>query len=317
MFQKTITLLLVLIVVGGLAWYANNVLNSGGVTNFEDSPQNYEHTKPYLVYANFGVSREIVGIFNDKTKKLFTDTDEKEKVLKFSNISQMKVVAIMGENYESKSGSLFEIDLNTGKKTLLQKYFSLKSTLSLSADGEKIAYTKFSNIEEFYGYTLYFEEKSGSNRKKVYNSSDVIKSPVFKTSSKIDFIVTENLQSVIKEFNSVNNKVSDIIKDDNVIDSISSNGKDLLYSLRKSNNSSGQIDIIYSGNTISEKVTDFSGGIANFLALSTDGQIGYVLAQYSLEKINEETSGQLYTLNIENLERQSAGKGNQILGWQN
>lgn len=330
MAQKIITVILALLIIGGLAWYFNKTYlqSSSGIGN-EKIPQfkpstSIENIKSGLVYTTKNEAQEIWQVnFKKESKKLFTDADEAEKMIKISNLAPFskEVLAITSTDSGSFSGKLVAINLTTAKETVLQKTFALPTAWAISADSQKIVFVKFSNLEENYGYTLYSENRDGSNIRGLLRSDSEIKTPSWnKSATKIAYVKISGTTSVLGIFNIESGETDEIKNFENKnIDWLSWDGDPpagdkIILSVRNlGDNQKGVIEIIGADGKNLEKIADFEGGIANFI-FQESGWLGYLIAQYESDKINNMTKGQIY---IENLNGQKipVQKGNQILGW--
>ncbi|MCL5407611.1 MAG: hypothetical protein M1429_03895, partial [Patescibacteria group bacterium] len=311
----------------GLAWYFNKTyLQPSASHSTEKIPQfktssNDENFKGKLIYVTTGTAREIWAVDPAKTsKKLFTDADEAEKIIEISNLASLsgEVLTITSADTSSRSGKLVAINLSNSKETILQKIFTVPSSWTVSLDGQKIAYTKFSNIEENYGYTLYSSDRSGTNLRELTRSDQEIKTPIWnENSTKIAYVknTDSKLQLNVIDINSL--EVKEIKNfDSQVIDFLSWSGDKLVFSIRDlGNNKSGKIEIIDLNGRNLEKMTDFEGGIANFTYLKNSSWLGFLIAQYK-DKVNDSTTGQIYIENLKKAEKIPVQKGSQILGWQ-
>ncbi|KKQ18224.1 MAG: Protein TolB [Berkelbacteria bacterium GW2011_GWA1_36_9] len=328
MAQKIITVILALAVIGGLAWYFNKTYlqpseshSTEKVPQFKTSSTD-ENFKGKLIYATTGATKEIWAIDAKKeSKKLFTDSDEAEKILEISNLASIsnEILVITSTETSSSSGKLVAINLSSSKETVLQKPFSLPPAWTVSLDGQKIAYTRFSNIEENYGFTLYSSDRSGTNLRELIRSDQEIKVPVWnENATKIAFVknVGSKSQLNVVDVNSLKEKEVKSFEGQ-IIDSLSFSGDKLVFSVRDlSNKSSGTIKIIGSNGQNLEKMADFEGGVANFVYMENSSWLGFLIAQYK-DKINSSTTGQIYIENLKKLEKIPLAKGSQILGWQN
>lgn len=327
MAQKIITVILALAVIGGLAWYFNKTYlqpstghSTEKVPQFQTSSTD-ENFKGKLIYATTGTVREIWAVDTAKTsKKLFTDVDEAEKIIEISNLASLsgEVLTITSSDVLSRSGKLVAINLFNSKETVLQKTFTVPSSWTVSLDGQKIAYTKFSNIEENYGYTLYSSDRGGTNLRELTRSDQEIKVPVWnENSTKIAYVKNVDLKSQLNIVDVNSLEIKEIKNfDSQIIDFLSWSGDKLVFSIRDlGNNKSGKIEIIDSDGQNLEKMTDFEGGIANFAYLKNSSWIGFLISQYK-DKVNDSTTGQIYIENLKKAEKIPVQKGSQILGWQ-
>lgn len=320
MAQKVIIVILALIIVGGLAWYFNKTYlqpSSSGQNTSTKIPQfrgSAESTQPKLIYTVSGETKEIWLTDSEKqSKKLFTDADETEKIIQFSNLALFsnEVLAITSNEAKPFSGKLVSIDLKTAKESILQKTFAIPSNWAVSQDGKKIAYTKFSNLEDNYGFTLYSQDRDGGNVRELTNSSSEIRAPSWdKSSTKIAFVKISETTSEISLVDTDSAK-TEIIKsfENKIVDWISWSGSRIVFSLRDlDNKNQGAIEIIDADGKNLEKITDFEGGIANFAYLENSSWLGFLITQDS-------TTGQIYIEKLADEKKIPIQKGSQILGW--
>ena len=318
MTQKIITFILVLIVIGGIAWYFNRTYiheeNSEGQGLLPSSSSSGSGVgiEANLFYVSSGAAHEIWRIEPDKkTKKIFTDADEREKISKFSNIAPdtKEVVAV------TVSNKLVGINLDNPKLVVLQETFGSPERLSLSPNGQKIGYTRFSNVEEDYGYTLYVEEKNGQKRRTLENRESEINSLVWGPSGEqIAYAAITGTKAEIIIIEVASGDKKSIAKEsDKIIDTISWENDQIFFSLRGLSAESGEIYKIVSDGKNQEKILSFEGGVANFLSAAND-KIAYLVAQYK-GKLNDTTSGQIYIADLSGQKIEPLKKSIQILGW--
>lgn len=303
-------------VVGGLVWYLNR--SYGQQKNDSTLPEQIPSeantisgTESVLYYVTIGSAREIWQI-NTKleVKKVFTDADEREKIVKLSNIASqsLTVLAITASN------KLASINLRDGKLTIIQNNFSLPDAISLSDSGGQILYTRFSNVDEDYGYTLYLEDKTGQNLSKLANSQSEIYSPIWIEDAKIIYSTIDGTTGEIFEVDKQSKNQNLLAKFENrVVDTLFYTSEKIFYSLSSIGATSGEVYSMNLDSSAKVKIFDFDGGMINFLSVSQD-KLAYLIAQYN-GKINDQTSGQIYLFDLSQQKKQSLKKGSQILGW--
>ncbi len=322
MTQKTITIVLILIVIGGLAWYINKTYlkptsEPSGAANSGQEAQ----AADTLVYVVSGPTKAIwTRDQNGNLRKIFTDADEREKLVKISNVAAKagEVLAITNRDTGASNGKLISIELATGSKTALQDNFASPRSWSLSGDGGKLAYVLFSNVEENYGYTLYSESVTGQERTKLFNSASEIKSPAWSPDqTKIAIAATEGTTGQLKLVDLATKSASDLKSFPNqIIDGVTWLSREkIAFSLRDIGADKGKIKVV----DVTEKnliqITDYTGGQISFIAASADENfLSFLVAQYG-ENFNDKTSGQILIENLTDQSEKAVGKGNQILGW--
>lgn len=327
MTQKVIAVILGVIIIGGLAWYFNqNYLQSSNKTGetqgFSNSPgtKSTEEVSGNLVYAIFSDNREIwMANSAGQKKKLFTDVDETDKIVKLSNLATLskEVLAVVSADKNASSGKLVAINLDNAKVEVLQPSFSASADFSVSLDGKDLAYIKFSNVEANYGYTLYSQKRTGFNIRELKRSESEIRLPVWdKSGGKVAFIQVNGVDSELMVVDKESGEESSIAGFSNkTVDWLSwGESEKIVLSLRKiGENSSSEIILVDAQTKKDQKFTDVSGGVTSFI-YSNNLWLSYLVGQYQ-EKTNNLSSGQIYFQNILNKEKIPFQKGNQILGW--
>lgn len=320
-----VSLILGIIVVGGLAWYLDKTYlepqaTTKPTTAISRSPASVSQLPTErLVYVTSSNPGEIWQWQQNEKKKLFTDADEKDKIIKFSNLAPLsKEVLVITGSPGNLTGKLVAINLEKVEQKVLQKNFTVPSFWAVTGDGGKIAYTRFSNLEENYGYTLYSETREGFNKRELANSPSEIKSPAWNpNSSKVAFVTTSGTRTDLNIVE-VDSAKSFPIKsfDDKIIDWIfwQEDGKVVIALRKTSDLSTGEIDAVTLNGDVT-KVIDIEGGVANFIFSPSSGVwLGYLVAQYK-NKTDEKTPGQIYIFKTSDNEKIPIQKGIQILGW--
>ena len=322
MTQKTLSIILGLVIVGILSWYINqSYLKSQekagttpsffGTSNSSLSSQQNSATSERLIFANFSRFVDVISWIKDESKKLFTDADESKKIIKLSNLATSgEFLAVFGSK-ENTSGELYLINLATSKKELLRKNFSLPNLWALSRDGQKIAIVRFSNLEESYGYTIYIEEITGGKIKKIFQSQTAINTISWDPSSAKIAFSYPNEEKLELAMSDISSNTTEGLKtlENKIVGSIYW-GKDIIFSSRAVNDQRGEINKLKMADKQIEKIVDFDNGGAYDLHLSLDtNYLSYLVAESAV------SDGQIYILNLNNLTKIPIQKGSQILGW--
>ena len=271
-----------------------------------------------LTYTNKGSAFEIWQTDGDARKKVFPDFDENKKIISLSNlVSQSnQVLAIVAKDKSATSGELISIDLYNAQIKSIRKEFVLPLKWLVSPDGKTIAYIKFSNLEENYGYTLYTESLSGENRRNLTNSETEINSFAWNIQGDaILYSVMSGNNAELNRIDLVDKEKSQIkIYENKIIDWISSTNNKIILSTRSFNGKSSKIIEIDTNGQNEKEIAEISGGIANFVYLKNNN-LAYIAAQYK-DKVDNNTTGQIYIVRLDKDLIKPIQKGNQVLGWQ-
>lgn len=333
MAQKIITIILGLAVVAALAWYVNKnyiqptseatdiKITNKDAAKSQDGTSKETSAAESLVYVNRGSatiiwSRDSSG----NAKKIFTDADETDKLFTLSNVSSAasNILAVVSKGSKSM-GRLVSIDLKTAKETKVRDSFPAPENLAVSKDGSLFSYTRFSNVEANYGFTLYYEPVGEGAPIEVSKSDYEIISPAFSPSStKIAYANAAGKNTELFSY-SISAKKSDKIATlvGKAVDSLSWPSADkIIISVRKiGTENSGEIDVVNPNTGEIEKIANFSGGRASFIFLDSPAdRLAFIVAQYK-DKVETDISGQLYVVEIATGKKETLEKCNQILGW--
>jgi len=325
MSQKVVIAVLALMLVGGLAWFVNRTYFQPPTPGqSQQIPQNSSSggaiPKAKVLYVIKQNAREIWQVSpGEMPKKIFTDADEREKLIKISNQAVLtnEVLAITSLDEKPFSGKLVAIDLATAKESLLKDSFSIPESWAITSDGKTLAFTRFSNTEENYGYTLYSEDRTSSNLREISQSEAEIKSPAWNESGeKIAFIRISGETSEVV-FTDIATLDTNVIKkfDKTIVDYLSWTGDNLILSFREiGKNAQGTIGKMSVSGGDFQKITTFDGGIANYV-FSFNDYLSFLVGQYS-GKLDDQTIGQIYLFDTLKNQKIPLQKGVQILGGQ-
>ena len=157
-----------------------------GTQNTTITPQVFSQKLIYWVKT--GQINNIYAYDGAKKQLLFTDGNEKQKVLTFSNLSSSNpsLLALTSTSQLVSIGNLYRISMNgQGNMVQIAKDFAtIEPPLPIiSPNNLKIAYVIFSNAEIDYGYSLYTMSTDGTNKRKIASEPDGIFSPVWSPDS--------------------------------------------------------------------------------------------------------------------------------------
>lgn len=327
MAQKIITIILALAVVGGMAWYINKYYLESSksdtsvkvTTKNANILENNNSESQNVIYVTYSTATEIWS--SDEAankKKIFTDADETAKILTLSNVASSagEVLAVTSPG-AGATGTLMAIDLTSAKERKVINNFANVENLTVNADSSQIAFTRFSNVEADYGYSLYHQRTDGGTPLKVLSSQSALGPPSFSPSgAKIAFAQTNGASTDLSSFSFSSGATSKIASYENqVIDWVSWEGTDkILVSLRKTgNNNSGVISSVDPNTGKSVELAEYSGGHASFIHLASS-RLAFIVAQYN-NGVDQKIQGQMYIVSLNTKSKTTLEKANQILGW--
>lgn len=160
-------------------------------------------------------TNNIYAYDGEKKHLLFTDSNEKQKILSFSNFSQgqTSLLALTSTNKNDTLANLYLISLDgKGQMTEIAKDFSTNEPPLpvISPDNQKIAYVNFSNAEADYGYSLYTMNIDGTNKRKITTEAQEISLLLWHQNSQS--IIYLNNNNVIKQVQLNNQKTTTLYK---------------------------------------------------------------------------------------------------------
>ena len=179
-----IMILAVFIIIIGIYFgkYDNSVQNNLGNQDSEavnNDTINFGNFKGNIVYLSKSTEgTDLFKVGNDKKPiNFYTDRDDEIKIKSAASMTlKGKILAVMGSENQEFGGSLYLIDTTQiGNKEKLIDQFASTDVPIISPNGNKIAYTIFSNIESDYGFSLYSMNPDGSNKFKITGDDISIK----------------------------------------------------------------------------------------------------------------------------------------------
>lgn len=256
----------------------------------------------------------------DRIIKIFTDTDEGKKIRSLGGIGDNKILSFNTDLEEEHIGELAGIILDSsGKKDIFQKEFASTQPPIISPNGEKIAYTLFSNAEKDFGFKLIVANKDNSNKIELdndptnltifswnYNSNELCYSKGNSENEQKVFTI-DIKEKKSNEFLTFKGYINSLYwgKTDKFVASMQEKGSEIkktelyYFTLKKPK---------------PEKITD-NDTYENYPVLSPDGEN---IAFFSTSTDNKPTSnqnGEIKIININSKETNKVADGNNIVGW--
>lgn len=175
-----ITILIVLAGLGAIYFFAKPSLvsqpSSDNSKPESASVKTSENISEDLIYAIRADSYTDIYLANSKNtnqKKVYTDRDEDLKIKSLTSLTyDNRVLAAMAPKEEEFINSLYLIHTDgSGQKDKLADNFASTSAPIISPDGQKIAYTLFSNAEADFGFKLIVANYDNSNKRELLTDS--------------------------------------------------------------------------------------------------------------------------------------------------
>lgn len=229
-----------------------------------------------LLLKNNGSSRSIISetLDSKQSKTLYTDSDEKNKIVTALGVRSNEALIIENSQPLSDSGSLVGISLD-GKATkkVYQEEISASFLPVLNPKNDTVLTVSFSPVEKSFGFSFVIENIDGTNPSVIAQNIQSVISPSFSPSG--DAIVYAGSQSDTTTLYIINVASGDIIKKstiDGIVLDTRWHGKTIYISLApKGNATSNKASLaLYSEDLVknSEQISDKEGAEINVVPIS-------------------------------------------------
>lgn len=325
--KKVLVTILALVVIGGLAWYADRyftkqsssqVVPSATLNKLVDENKTNSTTTEKIIFALNSDSQNSViqsNIAGEKTT-LFTDKDEDLKIKAWGGLANLAQNFLL----DVGAGQLEMVKVGqTDKKEIVMEKFGIPQTLLVSPDGKQIAYVSFSNAEADYGFGLFQMTKSGENLRELVHGDQEIKNLAWnQDSSKIVFSQVTGDKTEVKITDIAADKTTSILETSQAVLGISISAKNkIVFTLADPKNlSSSEVDIIDTDGKNNQKIYSILDKAALYPFVSSDfTYLAYLAVGVTDNKIDKNATGDVTLIKIGQNENKVVGSANQILGW--
>ena len=335
MKNKLIPIIIILILIGAGAYYfdryylkgnSSKVVEKASVddikTTKDTKDQNVKNTADSLIYlAGSEGTKEIISINAEGQNKkiLYTDRDEALKIRSLSHVAYLSFEALAYVSADnSKSGKFYIIKLDqSGKKDEIDNIFE-PSSISISPDGQQIAYVVFSNAEINYGNNILLVNRKGENRREIFHSDESISSLSFSPDSKsVAFVKSDNQgKSVISKVNIDSAKENQIFSASTPIPAISwSKDNKIIFTKSDTKYETGEIIEMDADGKNDKKIMETKNGLGVYAIFSGDGlNIAYIAVTFN-GKFEKNAEGDIKVSSNLGQNINKIGSGSMILGW--
>jgi len=331
MLKKVLLVVLGLIIIGGIAWYADknyfsknssNTQKNETSSNFKPIQADKDTQEKIIYLINKDGTKEIdsVNYKGEDANKIFSDENEDLKIKKIGGYGYLtkEILLIIGgdNNYENK----LAIIKSDGSKEVIVDSFGNPNSINISPDSKMIGYVFFSNVEADYGYGLYTMSRDGSNKRQIVKKNNVIKSVVFnKDASKIAYLsVGQDNKSEIHSINTDSTNDQTIFTSDDIISSVSwSESNNLIVASYQKGKNSGEIQIISNQGKLQAKVLSTKEGVPVYATISSDDQtVGFLEVKLKDGSFDDSAEGQVLTVKSSGQDLNKIADGFSVIGWQ-
>lgn len=271
-----------------------------------------------LVLRNTGVSKQLVVVDNGKEEVVFTDADEKYKIL---NVIGLDVngfaYALVGTNYDTPDGKIAKITTDkTGELKLLgqDSYMGLPA---VSPSGKDILEVRFDNSESNFGFNLI--KKTNSQETSIDKDEKGINYPTYSENGKVAYLKGQSGTSPTVLAIYSGNKKENVFTfgESDVVTGLNWLGEDKIIIAQEkfANNATnqGKVKIL---DLKTKKITDFIDltGKERYIKSSQNGWVAMISGQITGP---EDLSGNVTIFNEKDLKEKIILKAEGVVGWLN
>lgn len=173
-----VTLIIILLSAGAIYYFAKPQLSKNSPTTTGTNPETQSVNtvdsaiSEDLVYAIRTDTYTDIYVTNSKNstpKKVYTDRDENQKIKAITSLTyDNRILVEMAPKDEEFINSVYLIHTDgSGAKDKITDNFASTGAPMISPDGQKIAYTLFSNAEVDFGFKLIVANSDNSNKREL------------------------------------------------------------------------------------------------------------------------------------------------------
>lgn len=328
-------LLIAGLILAGIGWIfsreplelgnqTKNVQPVGDANKTEDSnPQNNPGLTTGYLYVITGEnsSKQIVSInLNDSSQRvIYTDSDEKMKLISGIGVEQKNVIVLEAENKQSESGRLTTVSTDKkATKVTLQEEININTKPMYDKVAGQLLLIDFSPAERDFGFIVSTQKLDGTSRRTILKNLNGI-SGLTSFKDKVFFGQLADKQTKIFVYDGNGNKIKEASIEGVLIDSEWIENK-ILLSVSPSGNATAnlaEISVYSEELTKTEnKIAKRAGSKVNITPISTD-LIAYLSVQYKDGVVTGGIEGDVILSNINSGEEKNVGKAIGIIGFNN
>lgn len=329
--SELISLLVASVIIAVFGWYLsrdkstiNDIENKQSIVK-PINKVNVEEDKPKLgkliISKNKNSSKYIYtfDLQNSEEKLIYTDSDEKNKIIYILGIINNKLAVLEAENINEEIGQLVLISIDgSAKKEYYQKNVNKSSPPLLSTSENKIITTGYNQSEKDFGFILKISNLDGTNSRtiKTINQSP-LNTIVSNDGKNIYYSLIGQKDTKLIKIDIEGNEIK-TAQIDGIIINLLKTDKYLILSLAPFGNSTvNQSKVVLLGDELTpveNKIEDEQGAEID-LKIISDNLITYQNVNFESGIINENNQGNAKLLDLENFEIKNLTKVNKIIGY--
>lgn len=319
------SLIFVAIVVA-FAFFLNksttNNSSVGGQTQQENKTvETKNESKLYYFSSKSGVGEiDLYDPMTGKSKVVFTDSDEKEKIKNARSISTKGILVLMSNEAQSQGSmsNLYLIDFS-GKKTKVLDNFINPQPPVISPDGNKLLLVSFNNSEKEYGFHLQIMDIASSDKKDIVTSKEGFSSYIFDNRGQsIAYSITTAQGSEIFTVLASGGTPKQIFTTPKQCYSLSWQGNEIYFTLADAGPNMANTAEIYSLFEQGGQPKEITKNNVNdnYPEVSSSGGLSYFSKDFPEGLADPRENGKIIVADLSNNGDKEVGQGLYVIGWE-
>ena len=272
-----------------------------------------------IVNKNNSKQVEKINLDGGSRTVIYTDSDEKMKLINGIGIRNNTVIVLESKGKESEIGNITTISTDRkASKTIIQEDINFNLNPIYDKDSDQLVITDFSGVERDFGFMVSVEKIDGSNQRNILKNINGILN-ITTSKNKVFIAQLQEKQTKLIIYDDNGNKVKEATVDGVLINSSWDKGKIYLSIAPSGNATANQSKInVFSGELVSQpsKITHHDGSEVNIIPIS-DSTIAYLAIQYKNGVVSSNVEGDIIFANIDSGEEKNLGKAVKIIGYSN
>ncbi|OIP06171.1 hypothetical protein CO101_01940 [Candidatus Berkelbacteria bacterium CG_4_9_14_3_um_filter_39_23] len=226
-----------------------------------------------------------------ENKLIYRDNDENDKVQKTYGVVNNKIIIADSVNSSYKINML-NTD-GSGKKEVISSNIFSANAPEVSTDTTWLLTTTFSNAERDYGFSLFIQNISGANKRKISltNSGNIISPKFSYDTKKVAYITTNNSnESKIFVYQNSSSETTEIYSTSLNLFELAWLGDDLIFSATDSTPLKSNSIELYRLNIAektTKKITDDQDCEKNLLSINDNSNVVYINSSEPQDTISQ------------------------------
>ncbi len=293
--------------------------SSGGQTQGTNQTVEIKgESKLYYLSLKSGV-REIDAYdpLTGKSKTIFTDGDEKEKIKNARSLSAKGILVLMSTDQEESTGNLYLIDFNGNKTKILDNFINPQPPV-ISPDGNKLLVVSFNNSEKEYGFHLQLMDIASKDKKELVTNKEGFSSYTFDNQGQsVVYSITTSQGSKIFTVSASGGASKQIFTTPKQCYSLNWQGNEIYFALAEAGPNTANTAQLYSlfeqgGQPKGVTQNDIND---NYPAVSSSGTLAYFSKDFPEGLADPRENGKIIVSDLSGNGAKEVGEGLYVIGW--